>query len=182
MGHRLTRIYTRTGDDGSTALGDGSRHRKDSARVACMGDVDELNALLGRLVAQGLPLPAEDCLLRIQHELFELGAELCLPGTTRLSSERVTRLEEELDAFNEALEPLKEFILPGGTVAAAETHVARTVCRRVERHLVSLTGTEGGNPVSQQYINRLSDLLFVLARWLNHAAGRGDVLWQPARL
>ena len=180
MGHRLTKIYTRTGDDGSTGLGTGARVSKEAQRVEAMGEVDELNAVLGRLVALSLPAEAQASLLRVQHELFELGSELCLPGTgyIRLGEAQVTRLEQETDFFNEPLGPLKEFILPGGHPWAAEAHVARTVCRRVERHLVALFRAETGNPFSAQYINRLSDLLFVMARWLNLQAGRGDVLWQ----
>ena len=180
MGHRLTRIYTRTGDDGTTGLGDGERVAKDSLRVECMGEVDELNALLGRVLVHPLPAAARECLIRVQSELFELGGELCLPGLPpRMQASMVTRLEQELDGFNASLAPLKEFILPGGTPAATETHVARTVCRRVERRLVTLMHQEGGNADSRHYVNRLSDLLFVLARWLNHAEGQSDVLWVP---
>lgn len=179
MAHRLSRIYTRTGDDGSTGLGDGARVAKDSPRVACMGEVDELNAWLGRILVHPLPARARDCLVAVQNELFELGAELCLPGQVRIGSAMVARLEHELDDFNEVLPPLKEFILPGGGVAAADTHLARTVCRRVERQLVSLSRQEDINPLSQHYLNRLSDLLFVLARWLNREQGQPDVLWRP---
>ena len=181
MGHRLTRIYTRTGDDGTTGLGTGERIAKDTLRIGAMGEVDELNALLGRLLAGDLPGEARDCLLRVQHELFELGSELCLPGMgyVRITNDQVTRLEQETDFFNEPLGPLKEFILPGGCLAAADAHVARTVCRRVERHVVALFRAEPGNTDAAHYLNRLSDLLFVLARWLNHANGRGDVLWAP---
>ena len=179
MGTRLTKIYTRTGDDGSTGLGTGARVAKEALRVEAMGEVDELNALLGRLLAAKVPNAAHECLVRVQHELFELGSELCLPGTgyIRLGEAQVTRLEHETDFFNEPLGPLKEFILPGGHVWAAEAHVARTVCRRAERRLVALFRAETGNPFSAQYINRLSDLLFVMARWLNLQAGQSDVLW-----
>jgi cob(I)alamin adenosyltransferase len=179
MANRLTQIATRTGDDGSTGLGDGSRTPKDSLRIDAMGEVDELNALLGRLLAHALPELARACLIRIQHELFELGAELCLPGQIRILDSQVERLERELDSFNGVLAPLREFILPGGHASAADAHVARTVCRRAERRLIALMRSEGGNGVSQHYLNRLSDFLFVLARWLNRAAGDGDVLWQP---
>jgi cob(I)alamin adenosyltransferase len=180
MGHRLSNIYTRTGDDGTTGLGDGTRVGKDTLRIECMGEVDELNAILGRLLAIPLPEAARECLLRIQHELFELGAELCLPGQIRIGAELAQRLEQELDGFNAGLDPLREFVLPGGAPAAAEAHVARTVCRRAERRLVSLLAAEEGNPASRHYLNRLSDLLFVLARWLNQHSGHGDVLWRPA--
>ncbi len=183
MGHRLTQIYTRTGDDGTTGLGTGERIAKDTLRIEAMGDVDELNALLGRLLAHPLPAQARDCLVRIQHALFEVGSELCLPGMdyVRITEAMVTRLEHETDHFNEPLGALKEFILPGGHPAAAEAHVARTVCRRAERHLVALFRAEPGNQAVAHYLNRLSDLLFVLARWLNHAHGQGDVLWVPAQ-
>ncbi|MDE3010179.1 MAG: cob(I)yrinic acid a,c-diamide adenosyltransferase [Pseudomonadota bacterium] len=179
MGHRLSAIATRTGDDGTTGLGDGSRTGKDSLRVDCLGEVDELNAVLGRLLAQRVPAAVSACLGGVQHDLFELGAELCLPGQMRITPAMVVRLDEALAAFNQALAPLKEFILPGGTLAAADAHVARTVCRRVERRLVELVHADGGNPASLQYLNRLSDLLFVLARVLNADAGSGDVLWRP---
>jgi len=179
LGHRLSTITTRTGDDGSTGLGDGSRIAKDSLRVECLGEVDEFNALLGRLLAHGLPSAPRDCLLDVQHDLFELGAELCLPGQARITEGMVLRLDQQLADFNAVLAPLKEFILPGGTPAAADAHVARTACRRVERRLVALFHAEGGNPASGHYLNRLSDLLFVLARTLNACTGHGDVLWRP---
>ena len=179
MAHRLSVITTRTGDDGSTGLGDGSRTDKDSARVDVMGEVDELNALLGRVLAHPLPEPARACLIRVQHELFELGVELCLPGEVRLRDDHVGALERDLEQFNAVLPALREFILPGGHPAAAEAHVARTVCRRAERRLIGLQRGEGGNPVAQHYLNRLSDLMFVMARWLNHANGQSDVLWKP---
>lgn len=181
MGHRLSRIYTRTGDEGITSLGDGTRAGKDSLRIEVMGEVDELNAILGVLLAHTLPQEAYDILTRIQHELFDLGAELCLPGQVRIRPEQATRLEQELDVLNEELEPLVEFILPGGHPMAAHAHVARTVCRRVERRLIALLREQPGNPASRQYVNRLSDLLFVLARWLNLRASRPDVLWKPAK-
>lgn len=179
MGHRLSRITTRTGDDGSTGLGDGSRTGKDSQRVECLGEVDELNAQLGRLAAHALAPPQAELLSVIQHELFELGAELCLPGQVRITAAMVAALEQRTTAANASLEPLKEFVLPGGSPAAADAHVARTVCRRVERRLVALHHADGGNPDSLRYLNRLSDLLFVLARRLNADGGGGDVLWRP---
>ena len=181
MGHRLSKIYTRTGDDGSTGLGDGSRIGKEEIRVQAMGAVDELNSVIGRVLAGDVPAGVRECLERVQHDLFELGAELCLPGVTKIEERHVDRLERELDAFNEALSPLKEFILPGGTMAAADAHVARTVCRRAERTLVALGKAQPGGDGGRRYLNRLSDLLFVIARVLNHAAGRPDVLWQPGR-
>jgi cob(I)alamin adenosyltransferase len=182
MGHRLSKIYTRTGDDGTTGLGDGSRVSKDALRIACLGEVDELNCAVGLvLAAGGVPAPIRACLERVQHDLFEVGAELSLPGQTRLGEDHVARLEREVDAFNADLEPLKEFILPGGTVAAARAHLARAICRRAERSLVTLAGHEAAGIHSRRYVNRLSDLLFVLARVLNRAGGRNDVSWQPAR-
>lgn len=182
MGNRLTRIYTRTGDDGTTGLGTGDRIAKDALRVEVMGDVDELNSVLGCLLAAGVPADVQAVLNRVQHELFELGAELCLPGQgyVRLTAEQVGRLEAELDVWNDQLPALQEFILPGGHPPAAQAHLARCVCRRAERGLVTLLREEGGNAASAQYLNRLSDLLFVLARWLNRVAGQGDVLWRQA--
>ncbi len=180
MGHRLTKIYTRTGDDGSTGLGDGSRVAKTSARVEAMGAVDELNSHLGLLLAdESLPEPMRQALMRIQHELFELGGELSIPGHGRIDDAMVAALERELDAWNEALPPLKEFILPGGARAAAQCHVARAVCRRAERRLAALAQTEAVSPPALKYLNRLSDLLFVLGRAINQALGRPDVLWVP---
>lgn len=181
MGHRLSKIYTRTGDRGDTGLGDGSRVAKDSARVEAYGTVDELNSVLGILLAQDLPETVNICLTRIQHELFDLGSELCMPGYTAVSELMVERLEQELDAFNADLPPLKEFILPGGGAAAAHCHLARTVCRRAERRCVTLQGEESINPPVVSYLNRLSDLLFVVARVLARASGEGEVLWRSPR-
>jgi cob(I)alamin adenosyltransferase len=181
MGHRLTRIYTKTGDDGTTGLGDGSRVGKDDLRVEAMGAVDELNSAIGRVLAQDIPATVRDCLGRVQHDLFEVGAELSLPGQVRIKDDHVARLEGELDAFNGDLPPLKEFILPGGTPAAADAHLARAVCRRTERTLVALGKQQAAGDGSRRYVNRLSDLLFVLARVLNSAGGRDDVYWRPAR-
>ena len=181
MGHRLSRIYTRTGDDGTTGLGDGTRVGKDDPRVEAMGTVDELNSAVGRVLAHEVPASVRDCLERVQHDLFDLGAELCLPGVTKVEETHIERLERELDAFNADLPPLKEFILPGGAMAAADAHVARTVCRRAERTLVSPGKAEGGGDGGRRYLNRLSDLLFVIARVLNRSVGRPDVMWQQGR-
>ena len=177
MGKRLTKIYTRTGDAGTTGLGDGTRVEKDNPRVAAFGTVDELNSAIGLLLAANLPDAAQICLTRIQHELFDLGGELCLPGTELIPDQYVVQLEGELDAFNADLPPLKDFILPGGTEAAARCHLARTICRRAERELVTLTRHTDINPVSLRYLNRLSDLLFVLARVLARAEGGTEVIW-----
>jgi cob(I)alamin adenosyltransferase len=181
MGHRLSKITTRTGDSGETGLGDGSRRPKDNARVAALGDVDELNSALGLLAAEPLPDEIGALLSEIQHDLFDLGGELSIPGHTMLSDAQVTRLEEAVDGHNRALPPLKEFILPGGVRAAALAHLARTVCRRAERSVVALARTETVAPASRIYLNRLSDLLFVLARCLNREQGSGDVLWNRQR-
>ncbi len=179
MGHRLTRIYTRTGDDGSTGLGDGTRVSKDHWRIESMGDVDELNSVIGLLRTETLPPAAQHLLTRIQHDLFDLGAELCIPGHRVIPEERVGELEAEIDRINAPLPPLKDFILPGGSRAAALCHMARTVCRRAERRLVTLHQEQPLAPATLHYLNRLSDLLFVLARDLNREAGVPDVLWQP---
>ena len=179
MGHRLTRIYTRTGDDGSTGLGDGTRVSKDHGRVESMGDVDELNSIIGLLCTETLPPAIQRLLTRIQHDLFDLGAELCIPGHRVIPETRVGELEVEIDGFNSQLAPLKDFILPGGSRAAALCHMARTVCRRAERRLVTLHLEQPLAPTALHYLNRLSDLLFVLARHLNREAGVPDVLWQP---
>lgn len=178
MGYRLSKIYTRTGDGGTTGLGDGSRVAKDAARIAALGDVDELNALLGVLLCEDLPDEIRALLTGVQHDLFDLGGELSVPGGAFLKDTQPARLETAIDRFNAELEPLKEFILPGGTRAAALTHLARTVCRRAERSVVALAHDETVSTTARQYLNRLSDLLFVLARWLNRHTGQGDVLWQ----
>ncbi|HMA30259.1 MAG TPA: cob(I)yrinic acid a,c-diamide adenosyltransferase [Casimicrobiaceae bacterium] len=181
MGHRLSRIVTRTGDSGTTGLGDGSRVDKDSLRIAAIGAVDELNSSVGALLAEPLPDAIAALLIDIQHDLFDLGGELSIPGHVAVGAGHVTRLEQAVEEINAGLSPLKEFILPGGTRPAALAHVARTVCRRAERALVALARQE---PVSQDgrvYLNRLSDLLFVIARKLNHASGVTDVLWQKDR-
>jgi cob(I)alamin adenosyltransferase len=178
MANRLSKIYTRTGDDGTTGLGDGSRTNKDSQRVEAMGDVDELNAVIGILLTEPISTDLHDTLTRVQHDLFDLGGEICIPGHAMLKAERISALEETLDQLNEQLEPLKEFILPGGSRAAAYCHLARTVCRRAERQLTRLSREETVTPVSLQYLNRLSDLLFVMCRSLNQLAGVPDVLWK----
>lgn len=181
MGHRLTKIYTRTGDDGTTGLADGSRIAKDAPRIEAIGEVDELNSALGVLLAEALPEEVRACLTDVQHDLFDLGGELSVPGHAVMSKGHVTRLEKVLDGFNSSLPPLKDFILPGGSRAAGLAHVSRAVCRRAERRLVALSHREPPPPFSLEYLNRLSDLLFVLARTLNRHAGGSDVLWQQRR-
>jgi cob(I)alamin adenosyltransferase len=186
MSNRLTQIATRTGDDGTTGLGDGSRVPKDHLRVHAMGEVDELNSTLGVLLAEPLPEDIRELLVTVQHELFNLGGELSIPGYVLLKTEAVVRLDEALAAYNARLPRLKEFILPGGTRSASLAHVSRTVARRAERALVTLAAQEAVNEAPRQYLNRLSDLLFVLARVLNRANldGRGgdDVYWHSQRL
>jgi cob(I)alamin adenosyltransferase len=182
MGNRLSKIYTRTGDDGTTSLGDGSRVPKDSARVEAYGTVDELNSTLGVLLAvPDLPAAIGACLTEMQHELFDLGGELCIPGHQAIRPEHVTRLEQALDGFNEQLPPLKEFILPGGGPAAAACHVARTVARRAERRACTLAHTEPVSPEVLRYLNRVSDLLFVMARVLARHERGTEVLWRHQR-
>ena len=181
MGHRLSRIVTRTGDAGTTGLGDGNRVAKDAPRIEAIGAVDELNSTLGVLLAEALPDDARACLVDVQHDLFDLGGELSIPGYTAVTDAHVERLETAVDAFNADLAPLKDFILPGGTRTAALAHVGRTVCRRAERALVTLAGSETVGDPARKYVNRLSDLLFVLARALNRSAGQPDVLWRRDR-
>jgi len=181
MGHRLSKIVTRTGDAGTTGLGDGSRVAKDSARIDAIGTVDELNSTLGLLLAEKLPAAVAECLTEVQHDLFDLGGELSIPGYNAMTDAQVLRLEDAVERFNADLAPLKEFILPGGTRAASLAHVARTVCRRAERTLVRLGTAETVRECTRKYLNRLSDLLFVLARALNRDAGTGDVLWRKGR-
>ena len=180
MGNRLTKIFTRTGDAGNTGLGDGSRVAKDSPRIQALGDVDELNSCLGVLLCEVLPDNTRQELLRVQHDLFDLGGELCIPGFKNVSEAQVKRLEELLEQYNAELSPLANFILPGGSRAASLAHLARTVCRRAERSAVSLGQVEEVSDLVRQYLNRLSDLLFVLGRALNRFAGGTDVLWQQA--
>jgi cob(I)alamin adenosyltransferase len=177
VGNRLSKIYTKTGDKGTTGLGDGSRVAKDSLRVLAMGDVDELNSIIGIMQTEALGANIHAVLQGIQHDLFDMGGELCMPDYAMIKAERVTALENTLDEWNDTLTPLKEFILPGGSRAAAYCHLARTVCRRAERTMTTLNNQEKITEISLQYINRLSDLLFVLCRILNKDAGVPDVLW-----
>jgi cob(I)alamin adenosyltransferase len=185
MANRLSKITTRTGDSGETGLGDGARVPKDSARVHALGDIDELNSALGVVLAEEVPEALRESLVEVQHDLFDLGGELSIPGHALLRAEQVERLERRLEAWNADLPALKEFILPGGSRAAAAAHLARTVCRRAERSVVTLAKSEtGGAQVSmdaRRYLNRLSDLLFVAGRVLNRHAGRGDVQWRHER-
>jgi len=181
MGNRLSKIATRTGDDGSTGLGDGSRTAKDSARVQALGDVDELNSYVGLLLCEAMPDPLREELVTIQHDLFDLGGELCIPGYQMIQDTHVARLDSLLEKYNADLPVLKEFILPAGSRAASLAHVCRTVCRRAERSIVALGRSETLNAQPRQYVNRLSDLMFVLARVLNRFCGGSDVLWQHER-
>jgi cob(I)alamin adenosyltransferase len=181
MGHRLSKIYTRTGDSGETGLGDGSRTRKDAPRVAALGDIDELNSAVGVLLSESLPEKIREVLEDIQHDLFDLGGDVSIPGRATLTEAQIRRLESFLDEFNAVLAPLKEFILPGGTRAAGLAHMARAVCRRAERTLVALGRADKVDDRSRIYLNRLSDLLFVLGRTLNREGGRPDVLWQQGK-
>ncbi len=183
MGNRLSRIYTRTGDDGTTGLGDGARVRKDDARVEAYGTVDEANSAIGVVLAvPGLPEEIHRCLTGIQHDLFDLGGELCIPGMRLITAEHVTRLEQALDAFNDPLPPLKDFILPGGGPAAAACHLARTITRRAERRIWTLAAEAADlSPEPARYLNRLSDLLFVLARVLARHENGTEVLWRKNR-
>lgn len=181
MGKRLTRIYTKTGDQGSTGLGDGSRVEKDHVRVEAYGTVDELNAAIGLLLSDEIPEDIAEILIEVQHDLFDLGGELCIPGHALLKDERVEALERSLDTLNAELPALEEFILPGGTRSSALCHLARTVCRRAERRVVALARKEQVGAAAIRYLNRLSDLLFVTARSLNKRNGRSDVLWDRKR-
>ena len=180
-GNRLSKIVTRTGDAGSTGLGDGSRTTKDSLRIDAIGEIDELNSNLGVLLCEDLPENVRTALLDIQHDLFDLGGELCLPGMNIIQDAQVARLEELAELFNADLPMLKEFILPGGTRPAAIAHLCRTICRRAERSMVRLNTAEPLSDAARRFINRLSDLLFILGRLLNRAGGRGDVLWQKGK-
>jgi len=182
MGYRLSKIYTRTGDDGTTGLGDGSRVPKDDPRVEAFGSVDELNCALGVvLAAPDLPQPVRTCLASVQHELFDLGGELCIPGHRLITSEHIARLERTLDELNAPLPPLEDFILPSGGPATAACHVARAVSRRAERRVWTLARTESVHPEAARYLNRLSDLLFVIARVLVRHERGAEVLWRHAR-
>ena len=183
MGHRLSRIYTRTGDDGTTGLGDGSRVEKDSLRVEAFGTVDEANSAIGTVLAfKGVPDAIHDCLIEVQHDLFELGGELCLPGHEAVRTPFIERLEKDLDSFNAGLPPLKEFILPGGSPAAAACHLARTIVRRAERRANTLAKAEHVRPEVLCYLNRLSDLLFVIARCLARAESGSETVWDRSRI
>ena len=182
MGNRLSKIYTRTGDDGTTGLGDGSRTPKDSARVEAYGTVDEANSAIGLVLAgDAVPDAVRACLTEVQHDLFELGGELCIPGYAAITDEFIDRLENDLDGFNADLPRLKEFILPGGSTAAAACHMARTIVRRAERRVYTLSHDEEVRPEAVKYLNRLSDLLFVVARVLARNAGGSEVLWKRDR-
>lgn len=181
MANRLSVIATRTGDDGTTGLGDGSRLPKDAPRVAALGDVDELNSVVGLLLTEALPPEMAADLLAIQHDLFDMGAELCIPGHVALKEEQIARLDARLAHYNAALPPLREFILPGGSRPAALAHMARTVCRRAERAVVGLARVDSVNAPVRQYLNRLSDLMFVLARCINQHAGQKDTFWAGAQ-
>ena len=182
MGNRLSKIYTRTGDDGTTGLGDGSRVPKDAARVEAYGTVDEANSAIGIVLAtESVPEDIRRCLIDVQHDLFELGGELCIPGHTAVRQEFIDRLETDLDGFNEDLPILKEFILPGGGPAAAACHLARTIARRAERRVSTLANEESVRPEAIKYLNRLSDLLFVIARVLSRAESGQEVLWNRER-
>ncbi len=181
MGNRLSKIYTRTGDDGSTGLGDGSRTGKDSARVNAYGTVDEANSCIGVVLATTVPDDIRTLLTTVQHQLVDLGGELCIPGHAAIKPEDVDALERHLDHYNELLPPLKEFILPAGGEAAARCHLARTIVRRAEREAVALSRAEAVRPEAIRYLNRLSDLLFVLARVLARVDGQGEVLWKHER-
>ena len=180
-GNRLSKIVTRTGDGGTTGLGDGSRTGKDSLRIDAIGEIDELNSSLGVLLCEDLPDAIRSALLDVQNDLFDLGGELCLPGMEVVKEAQVARLEAQAEAFNAGLPMLKEFILPGGTRPAALAHLSRTVCRRAERAMVRLHLAEALSDPARRYVNRLSDLLFILGRALNRAGGRGDVLWQKGK-
>jgi cob(I)alamin adenosyltransferase len=181
MGNRLSKIATRTGDNGTTGLGDGTRTDKDSARIASLGDVDELNSFVGLLLCEPMPDDLREELITIQHDLFDLGGELCIPGYQMITEAHVERLDTLLAKYNATLPTLQEFILPAGSRAASIAHVCRTVCRRAERAIVTLGKNETINDHPRQYVNRLSDLMFVLARVLNRFAGGSDVLWQHER-
>ena len=181
MGNRLSKIYTRTGDDGTTGLGDGSRVAKDDPRVDAYGTVDEANSAIGLVLAAGVPGDIDALLTSVQHQLFDLGGELCIPGHSAIQGEDVDALEHALDGYNADLPALKEFILPGGGEAAARCHLARTIVRRAERATVALARVEQVRAEPIRYLNRLSDLLFVLARVLARASGHGEVTWRHER-
>ncbi len=183
MGYRLSKIYTRTGDSGTTGLGDGSRVAKDSPRIEAIGCVDELNSLIGLLIAEGVTEEQQQWLINIQHRLFDLGGEMAVPGFKSVTDQHIESLEQQLDQLNETLPPLQDFILPGGSKQAAQCHQARAVCRRTERRVTQLAALpeQDINPAGLKYLNRLSDLLFVMARTLARADGGSEVLWDKTR-
>ena len=181
MGNRLTKIYTKTGDDGTTGLGDGSRISKNSARVSAYGTVDEANSAIGLILACDVPEDIRELLISVQHHMFDLGGELCIPGHAAIFQADISHIEQQLDLFNAGLPALKDFILPAGGMAASHCHLARTICRRAEREVVSLSQQDLVRHEAIQYLNRLSDLLFVIARVLARHAGQGEVLWQHDR-
>ncbi|HEX5126312.1 MAG TPA: cob(I)yrinic acid a,c-diamide adenosyltransferase [Rhodocyclaceae bacterium] len=181
MANRLSRITTRTGDDGTTGLGDGSRVAKSNLRIHALGDIDELNSAIGLLLAEAMPEKSRAILVRMQHDLFDLGGEISIPGYALIGTKHIETIESHLGELNASLTPLKEFILPGGNRPAALAHLARTIARRAERTVVALAATESVRPEAIQYLNRASDLLFVIARWLNRESGGSDVLWQHER-
>jgi cob(I)alamin adenosyltransferase len=181
MGKRLSKIVTRTGDAGTTGLGDGTRVGKDCLRIDCIGEIDELNSAIGVLLAETLPESIRAALLRIQNDLFDLGGEICIPGAAVIEEAHIVRLEDLAAQLNDDLAPLKNFVLPGGSRQAALAHLARAVCRRVERRVVHLGNSEPVSEFARKYLNRLSDLLFILGRALNKVEGQGDVLWAQAR-
>ncbi len=182
MGKRLSKIYTRTGDDGTTGLGDGTRTAKDSARVEAYGTVDEANSAIGVVLAgAAVPEAVRACLEAVQHDLFELGGELCIPGHEAITQDFIDRLEADLDGFNADLPALDDFILPGGGMTAAQCHLARTIVRRAERRVATLASEEDVRPEAGRYLNRLSDLLFVVARVLSRVEGGSEVLWKRDR-
>jgi len=181
MGHRLSKIYTRTGDAGTTGLGDGSRIAKTNPRMHAIGEVDELNCNLGLLLTEPLRAGLAELFLDIQHDLFDLGGELSIPGSSFVQEAAVTKLEQAIDLYNEDLPPLKEFVLPGGSRGAAICHLARAVCRRVERAVLTLAAEETVNPHTSTFLNRLSDLLFVAARVIARDSGAGEVMWSRKR-
>ena len=182
MGNRLSKIVTRTGDDGTTGLGDGSRVAKDCARVEAVGAVDEANSAIGIVLAvDAVPDAVRDCLVEVQHDLFELGGELCIPGHSAIDQAYIDRLESDVENFNTNLPPLKDFILPGGGEAAAACHLARTVVRRAERRVITLAGSESLRPEVTRYLNRLSDLLFIIARVLARIETGQEVQWKRDR-
>lgn len=178
MANRLTKITTRTGDDGTTGLGDGTRVSKDHTRIIALGDVDELNCILGLLLCESFNETIKKHITQVQHDLFDLGGELSIPGHILIQPSQLQQLDQWIEQYNATLPTLKEFILPGGTTAASLAHIARSVCRRAERSLITLAKTDTTNTTSHQYLNRLSDLLFILARAINQQAEVGDILWQ----